>query len=263
MNILDFKKMKDKKQKISMVTCYDYWSANILNDTSIDSILVGDSLSMIVYGHDSTIHATEEMMSAHTQAVSKGAPNKFVISDMPFLSVRKDLSFAMNTVEKLVRAGAKALKIEGVTGHEKIIKHIVESGIPVMGHLGLTPQSILKLGGFKVQGKNDAAELELIEQAKKFEKLGCFSIVIECVPESVASNITKTINIPTIGIGAGSSVDGQVLVLQDLLGINSNYFNPRFVRTYLDGNQQIKTAIEKFHIDIREKAFPQKEESYQ
>jgi len=263
MNILDFQKMKRQGQKISMITCYDHWSASILNETKIDSILVGDSLGMVVYGHPSTLYTTPEMMIAHTQAVSRGAPDKFIITDMPFLSVRKGLLNAMNVVEQIVRAGAKAVKIEGLAGHEDIIKHIIESEVPVVGHLGLTPQSILRIGGHKVQGKGDESANHLLEQAMMFQELGCFCLVLECIPEQLATKITEQLTIPTIGIGAGVGVDGQVLVLQDLLGVNSNYFNPRFVRSYMNAHKDIMVAVDSFDSDIKMRAFPSQQETYQ
>ncbi|MBN2617715.1 MAG: 3-methyl-2-oxobutanoate hydroxymethyltransferase, partial [Spirochaetales bacterium] len=185
MNINDFKKYKTDNQKISMITCYDYWSASIIEESDIDTILVGDSVAMISHGCTSTLPATIELMEMHTQWVRRGAPNKFIIADMPFLSHRKSLDSVLDSAGKLMAAGANAIKIEGVRGHQENIKYIVESGIPVIGHLGLTPQSFNSFGGFKLQSKTEEATLQLIEDAKLLEELGCFSIVLECVPDSV------------------------------------------------------------------------------
>jgi len=199
--VLDFIQMKKEKQKISMVTAYDHWTAKIVNRTNVDCALVGDSLAMVMHGFPSTLQATIEMMALHTAAVVRGAPSKFIISDMPFLTYRKDIKMAMDAVEKLMQAGAQALKLEGVQGHQEIVKNIVQSGVPVMGHLGLTPQSVHQFGGFRVQAREtDEAKL-LVEQALELEGLGCFSIVLECVPGHLAEEVTKKLHIPTIGIG--------------------------------------------------------------
>ncbi len=261
MTIIDFRKMKTEKRKISMVTAYDYWTAQIVSQSNIDCLLVGDSAAMVMHGFPSTLQATTEMMVFHTKAVARGAPNKFIVADMPFLTFRKGLQPAMICVEKLMGAGAHAVKLEGVYGHEDVIKHIVESGVPVMGHLGLTPQSIFKFGGFKVQGKNDQAAKDILNQAKALQELGCFSVVLECVPGDLAEKITGSSNIPTIGIGAGIHVDGQVLVLQDLLGSNSE-FKPKFLRRFAETNEIIKSAVNNFDREVKDLKFPSLEESY-
>jgi 3-methyl-2-oxobutanoate hydroxymethyltransferase len=261
MTILDFKKAKLESKKISMVTCYDHWSAQIIAKTAIDCVLVGDSLAMVVHGHPSTLQATTEMMALHTAAVSRGAPKKFLVADMPFLTFRKGIGPAMDCVEKLMQAGAHAVKLEGVDGHEDVVRQIVESGVPVMGHLGLTPQSIHKFGGFKVQGKDDSTALDIIRQAKQLEELGCFSMVLECIPAPVAKHITETLNIPTIGIGAGLSVDGQVLVLQDLLGMNDS-FMPKFLKHYLKGHEVLAHALNKYDEEVKSLKFPTEAQSY-
>jgi 3-methyl-2-oxobutanoate hydroxymethyltransferase len=213
MNVFGFQKMKAEGRKISMTTCYDYWSARILGQTPIDALIVGDSAAMVMHGHDSTLPATVDMLAIHTQAVARGAPDKFIIADMPFLSFRKGLEPAMDCVQQLVQAGATAVKLEGVRGHDDIAKHIVQSGVPVMGHVGLTPQSVNSFGGFKVQGVGADAAGDLIEAAQRLEAVGCFSLVLEAVPMSTAKQITENVGIPTIGIGAGPHCDGQVLVL--------------------------------------------------
>jgi 3-methyl-2-oxobutanoate hydroxymethyltransferase len=259
--VLDFEKMKREKQKISMVTCYDAWTAKILNKTAVDCVLVGDSLAMVMHGFSSTLNATTEMIALHTAAVVRGAPAKFVIADMPFLSFRKGLAAAMDSVEKLMQAGAHAVKIEGVHGHGEIIKHVVESGVPVMAHIGLTPQSIHQLGGFRVQGRDDFVARDLIAQAQELEELGCFAIVLECVPRDLAREITAAIKVPTIGIGAGSEVDGQVLVLQDLLGGNSE-FKPKFLKQFMNAAESIETAVNAYDREVKKGEFPTEKESY-
>ncbi len=261
MNVLDFKKMKNEDKPISMITCYDSWSASIIEESEIDCILVGDSLAMMMHGNDSTIPANPDLMALHTAAVRKGAPTSFIIGDMPFLSFRKGLVPAMETVEKLMLAGANSVKLEGLRGNEEIIKHIVQSGVPVMGHIGLTPQSVHQLGGYKVQGKDDEKAKQLIEDALALEEAGCFSIVLECVPASIGSIISEKLTIPTIGIGAGNGCDGQVLVIQDMLGLN-NKFQPKFVRTYMDGFDAIKNAFNEYDSDVKDKSFPSKKESF-
>ena len=262
MNVFDFSKYKLKKRKISMITCYDHYSAKIIAATDIDCILVGDSAAMVMHGCESTIGATVDMIASHVEAVSKGAPGKFIVADMPFLTVRKDKKHAMKCVETIVRAGANAVKIEGVAGHEKIISHIIGSGVPVMGHLGLTPQSVNGLGGYKVQGVSDEAKDAIMRDAEKLEKLGAFAVVLECVPAGLAGIISKKMNIAVIGIGAGPDIDGQVLVLQDMLGLTGD-FKPKFLRKYLDGAAIFKTAIENYHKDVVSGSFPDDRESYE
>lgn len=244
-----------------MVTVYDYTTAKIVNETMVNTILVGDSVAMVMHGFESTISATVDMMVTHTSAVKRGAPDKFIVGDMPFLSYRKGLSFAMETVEKLMQAGANAIKLEGVRGHEEIIKHIIQSGVPVIGHLGLTPQSIHSLSGYKVQGKDPNSYDQILEDSKKLEELGASAVVLECVPECLGDEVTKLLKIPTIGIGAGKHVDGQVLVMQDLLGMNEDFY-PKFVRKYMDGFDQTVDALNHYHLDVLNSEFPSQRESY-
>jgi 3-methyl-2-oxobutanoate hydroxymethyltransferase len=261
MNIQDFATKKQHGVPISMVTCYDAWSAALIADTDIDCVLVGDSLAMVVYGHETTLPADMDTMAAHTAAVRRGAPGKFLIGDMPFLSYRRSLESAVDNAGKLMRAGAQAIKLEGAEGNTDLVRHLVESGVPVMGHLGLTPQSVHRLGGFKVQARDETAAVRLVEHARELEEAGCFALVLEAVPASVAAAVTEALEIPTIGIGAGSKVDGQVLVLQDLLGVNTA-FRPKFVRTWLDGSTLIRDALQNYHKDVVERTFPNGEESY-
>ena len=259
MNIYDFQSMKENNKKISMVTCYDYWSAYIISQSQVDCILIGDSLSMVMYGHLTTLSATVAVMAQHIQAVAKGAPNKFLVGDMPFCSYRKDLTTSMTAIEKLMQSGANAVKLEGADGNLKLIHHIVKSGVPVIGHLGLTPQSINTIGGFKVQGKNQLAADKLKKDAEALEDAGCFALVLECVPSSLAKEITNSVAVSTIGIGAGPHTSGQVLVLQDLLGMN-NQFKPKYLKKFLNGFELVKEALNDFNQEVKTLTFPDVEE---
>ncbi len=261
MNILDFKKMKQAKEIISVVTCYDYWSARLISETDINCILVGDSTAMVMHGHETTIPATTEMMVFHTVAVKRGAGKKFIVADIPFLAHRKGLNEAMDCVQRLMQAGADAVKLEGVAGNESLIEHLTTSGVPVMGHIGLTPQSVHQLGGYRVQGKDEEAANQLMAAAKTLENVGCFATVLECVPAALAKTITQQAHMITIGIGAGNDTDGQVLVLHDLLGLNSD-FKPKFVRTFMDGGELIKSALNNYHREVQCRDFPSTAESF-
>lgn len=261
MKIHDFLLKKQNDQKISMVTCYDYSFARILADSEIDCLLVGDSLAMVMHGHPTTLGATVNLMALHTAAVVRGASNKFIVGDLPFLSYRKDLSTNMSTIGKIMKAGAHAVKLEGAKGNLELIRHTVDSGVPVMGHLGLTPQSVHQLGGFKVQGRGQKEHNEIFEEALALEKAGCFAVVLECVPSPLAKEISEGLKIPTIGIGAGVHCDGQVLVLQDMLGMNKE-FHPKFLRTYFNGFEALKEAFNQYHRDVVTESFPSEKESY-
>ena len=261
MNVLDFQKMKDEGRKISMVTCYDYSSARAVAESSIDCILVGDSVAMTMHGFSNTLSATTPMMALHTAAVARGALSKFIVADLPFLSYRKGLKEAMDAVHELMSAGAHAVKLEGVRGHAEIIRHIVESGVPVMGHLGLTPQSVHGLGGMKIQARTNAAVKILAAEARELEDAGCFALVLECVPAEAARQVTKLLKIPTIGIGAGSGVSGQVLVYQDMIGLNPG-FKPKFLRTYANAFDIIQAALNAYDHDVKSGSFPNDSESY-
>ena len=261
MNIHDFHRWKLASKKISMVTCYDYWSAQLLNDTEMDALLVGDSLAMVMHGFNSTVHATVPMMATHIAAVRRGAPDKFIVGDMPFLAARRERNEVLDAVCKLIQAGCNAIKIEGAAGQLDTIAHVVESGVPVMGHLGLTPQSVEGLGGHKVQGRSESAAQEICHDAMALQQAGCFGMVLECVPQNLGRQITRSLDIPTIGIGAGVHTDGQVLVLQDMLGMQPN-FKPKFLRHYLDGHMQLGNAVNAFHNDVRTSAFPSCDEVY-
>ncbi len=261
MNVLDIRACKARGEKIVMLTCYDYTSARIVQDSDVDVILVGDSAAMVMHGYGTTIPADIEMMCRHIESVSRGTENKFIVGDMPFLSFRQSLTDNMRAVASVMKAGAHAVKLEGIEGNTETIAHIVKSGVPVMGHLGLTPQSVNQLGGYRVQGRGDDAAKKLREDAIACEQAGCFAVVLECVPDELAAEITALLTIPTIGIGAGPRTDGQVLVMQDLLGLSSD-FKPKFVRKYLDGRQLWQDAFNAYANDVKNGSFPADDESY-
>ncbi len=263
MKIQDFSNYKLQNRKISMVTCYDYTSARLLQKSKIDCVLVVDSAAMVMGGHNSTLPATVEMMSMLTSWVARGLAGgtQFIVGDLPFLSYRTSLSENMNAVGSLMRSGAHAIKLEGAKGNLELISHITDSGVPVMGHLGLTPQSVHQLGGYRVQGQADAAKELLMSEALALEAAGCFSLVLECIPTQLAQDISQALSIPTIGIGAGVHCDGQVLVWQDMLGLNQD-FKPKFVKNYTQlGTLAIK-ALNQFDLQVKNKKFPTAKESY-
>jgi 3-methyl-2-oxobutanoate hydroxymethyltransferase len=257
----DFLRAKIEGRKLSMVTCYDYTFASLLSKSIIDGILVGDSAAMVMHGYPSTLSASVELMRLHTEAVVRGADGKFIVADMPFLSFRKGLPAALDSAYVLMKAGAHAVKLEGVDGHEDVIQRMVTSGIPVMGHLGLQPQSVHAYGGFRVQGRSDDSARDIARQATTLEELGAFAIVLECVPAHLAQEITTGLRIPTIGIGAGAGCDGQILVIQDLLGMTTN-FRPKFARPFLDGARSVLDALAAFDGAVKAGTFPTSEESY-
>jgi 3-methyl-2-oxobutanoate hydroxymethyltransferase len=261
MNVLDFQACKVRKEKIVMLTCYDYTSARIVQDSDIDVILVGDSAAMVMHGHGTTIPADVEMMCRHIESVARGTKDKFIVGDMPFLSFRQSLTDNMRAVASVMKAGAHAVKLEGIEGNADTIAHAVKSGVPVMGHLGLTPQSVNQLGGYRVQGRGDRAAETLRQEAIACQEAGCFSLVLECVPEELAAEITASLDIPTIGIGAGARTDGQVLVMQDLLGLSTD-FKPKFVRHYLDGRRLLRDAFNAYTRDVKAGQFPAADESF-
>lgn len=260
MTIHDFPLRKRRGQAVSMLTCYDATFARLVSRTDIDCILVGDSCAMTIYGEETTLNTTVQMIAAHTRAVRKGAPDAFIVADMPFLCTRKTRADAVTAAGELLIAGAQAVKIEGIRGNEDIVSHLVESGIPVMGHLGLTPQFYHLLGGWKVQGRSDTDAQRIAEDAEHFYKAGAFALVLECVPELLASRICSRLPISVIGIGAGRNLDGQVLVLQDVLGLTEK--PPSFVRTFLDGHALVMDALNQFHNEIQSGSFPGIKEIY-
>lgn len=261
MKIQDFKRKKQEQDKICMITCYDYPSACIVADSNVDCVLVGDSVAMAVHGHETTIMATIDMMTLHTRAVARGLKKQFLITDLPFLSHKISLPHTVDHVKELLQAGAHAVKIEGGDRDTcATINYLVSAGIAVVGHIGLTPQSIHQLGGYKIQGKNKEQADLLLQQAMDLEQAGCFALVIECVPQDVAELITRSLKIPTIGIGAGVHTDGQVLVWHDLLGLNS--FNPKFVKKYLSGSDVLRNAIDQYANEVHEMSFPLAEHTF-
>ncbi len=258
-SILEFARARREQKPIVLVTAYDALMARAVAESEADAILVGDSVAMVVHGLPSTVHATLEMMCLHTAAVRRGAPDIVVIADMPFLSNRRGLVAATQAAGVLMQAGATAVKLEGVSGHEDVIAHLVGSGIPVMGHLGLTPQSVNQLGGYHLQGRSIDEAARLQAEAKRLEELGAFSLVLECVPSALAAEVSAALTVPTIGIGAGGGTSGQVLVLTDLLGLDAK-FRPRFARRYLDGHGEVLKALNAYARDVRSAKFPAREE---
>jgi 3-methyl-2-oxobutanoate hydroxymethyltransferase len=263
MNILELRDWKKQNRKITMVTCYDTWSAKILAETGIDIVLIGDSAAMVMHGHEDTIPASIDLLVPHVAAVRRGAAKKFLVADLPFLSFRSDLKTNIEAVLRLMQAGAQAVKLESYDeDNHRLIRHLVDSGIPVMGHLGLTPQFVNAFGGFKVQGRGEEQKRKILAQARGLEEAGCFSMVLECVPRDLAAEITSTVSHHTIGIGAGAGCDGQVLVLHDLLGFSTG-FKPKFVRNYLNGAELIRQAVEAYREDVQGGRFPTEKETYE
>jgi len=260
-SIVEFQKHKQQGIPISMVTCYDYWSACIIGETGVDAVLVGDSAAMVMHGHATTINADVEMMAFHLAAVRRGLADKLLVADFPFLAHKRGMEFAMDAVDRFMKLGANAVKIEGAGTTAQLIRHITESGVPVMGHVGLTPQSVHALGGFTLQGSSETSALRILDEARQLEDAGCFSIVLEKVPAELARKVTDSLSIPTIGIGAGEHTSGQILVLHDMLGFTKN-FKPKFLRKYLDGFQMVKDSLSKFDSDVKSKMFPSEAESY-
>ncbi|KTD07440.1 3-methyl-2-oxobutanoate hydroxymethyltransferase [Legionella jamestowniensis] len=262
MKIHDFKRKKQQQSKISMITCYDYPSARIVAESHIDCVLVGDSVAMAVHGYDTTVMATMEMMTLHTKAVARGLGQQFLISDLPFLGHRASKAETIHNVRQLLQAGAHAIKIEGAdVDTRETIAYLINAGVPVIGHIGLTPQSIHQLGGYKVQGKEEGQALALIEQAIQLEACGCFGVVIECVPQQLATTITQRLSIPTIGIGAGVGTDGQVLVWHDLLGLQTE-FKPRFLKQYAQTKELMLAAINNYAQQVQQLQFPADEHAF-
>lgn len=260
--VLTFKNAKQENKKLTMLTAYDYSIAKLVDETGINSILVGDSLGMVMLGYEDTLSVTMEDMIHHTKAVARGSKNALIIADMPFMSYQTSVYDAVVNAGRLIKEGrAHAVKLEGGEELCKQIKAIVDSSIPVMAHLGLTPQSINAFGGFKVQGKDMDAAKKIIDAAKAVEQAGAFAVTLECIPEKLAEIITKSISIPTIGIGAGSACDGQVLVYQDMLGMFSN-FTPKFVKRYANIGDQMKEAFLSYQEDVKNGIFPSPEHNF-
>ncbi|WP_198471401.1 3-methyl-2-oxobutanoate hydroxymethyltransferase [Acetomicrobium sp. S15 = DSM 107314] len=254
--IQQLQKMKAEKEKISMITAYDYPTARFVDKAGIEIILVGDSLAMTVMGLDSTVPVTMEEMIHHTKAVVRGVENSMVIGDLPFGSYNQSKEQAIANATRLMKeGGCDAVKLEGGVEMAEITKAIVNAGIPVMGHIGLTPQTISKLGGFKVQGKGAQEAEKLLKSALTLQEAGIFSIVLECVPEEVGRLITEKLSIPTIGIGGGRYCDGQVLVFHDTLGLFEKFL-PKFVKRYRNLGEEIVKALEEYKQEVKEEKFP-------
>ncbi|NPU82935.1 MAG: 3-methyl-2-oxobutanoate hydroxymethyltransferase [Syntrophaceae bacterium] len=254
--------MKKKGEKITMITAYDYPTGAIVDEAGIDLILVGDSLGMVVLGYDSTLPVTMDVMIHHTKAVSRAVSRALVIGDMPFMSYQASADEAVRNAGRFLQeAGAQAVKLEGGREVAEVTRRIAAAGIPVMAHLGLTPQAVHQLGGYKVQGKGSEAANRILEDAKILEEAGAFSVVLECIPVELGRVISETLSIPTIGIGGGVHCDGQVLVLHDLLGMFER-FTPKFVKKYANINTQMKEAVEKYIVEVRQGEFPGPEHSF-
>lgn len=262
MSVLDFGRKRARGEKISMVTCYDWSFARLLNETAIDAILVGDSAAMVIHGHKGTPSMPLDAMVYHVASVVRGAPDKWVVADLPFGWAHRSADAFMDAVGQLVGAGAGAVKIEGVGLQNENILRAMDAGIPVMGHIGLTPQHVHRLGGYRVQGREEAQREALVEQARALEDLGCFACVLECVVPSVTAALRGALSrMPLIGIGAGGGVDGQILVLHDLLGLGQGKA-PRFVRAFADLGKATGEAISAYVEAVRDGSFPGREETY-
>ena len=257
-----FKESKKNGEKLTMLTAYDYTTAKLLDESGVDSILVGDSLGMVVLGYDDTLSVTMEDMIHHSAAVARGAKNALVITDMPFMSYQTSVYDAVVNAGRLVKEGkAQAVKLEGGIEFCEHIKAIVKASIPVCAHIGLTPQSINAFGGFKVQGKGKEEAQRLLDEARAVEEAGAFAIVLECVPAKLAKKISESISIPTIGIGAGAGCDGQVLVYQDMLAMYSD-FKPKFVKQYAQIGSVMKEAFRQYIDEVKSGAFPSEEHTF-
>lgn len=260
--VSDFKKYKANGDKITMLTAYDYSTAKIVDESGIDSILVGDSLGMTMLGYGDTLPVTMDDIIHHTRAVVRGVSRCFVVADMPFMSYHISDEQAVENAGRLIKeTGAAAVKLEGGVDVASRIRAIIRAQIPVMGHIGLTPQSVNALGGFKVQGKDINIARNLIRDAKLLEEIGCFSIVIEAVPSDLAGLITEQIEIATIGIGAGAGCDGQVLVIQDMLGMYTD-FAPKFVKKYADLKKTMSRSLQEFSREVKSSHFPGPEHGF-
>ncbi|CEK37485.1 3-methyl-2-oxobutanoate hydroxymethyltransferase [Paraclostridium sordellii] len=259
---ITFKDSKKNKQKLTMLTAYDYSTAKLIDSCGINGILVGDSLGMVCLGYEDTLSVTMEDMIHHTKAVAKGAKNSLIVADMPFMSYQTSVYDAVYNAGRLIKEGrSQAIKLEGGVEVFEQIQAIVKASIPVMGHVGLTPQSVNAFGGFKVQGKDEVAAKKLIEDAIAVEKAGAFSVVLEGVPSKLAKIVTEKLSIPTIGIGAGIDCDGQILVYQDMLGMFSD-FTPKFVKKYESLGDKMKSAFETYIDEVENGYFPSQKHSF-
>jgi 3-methyl-2-oxobutanoate hydroxymethyltransferase len=260
--IIDIKEMKQKQEKIPMLTAYDYATAKMIDEAGVPLMLVGDSLGMVMLGYESTIPVTMEEMIHHTKAVVRGAKKALIIGDMPFMTYHISMSDALHNAARFIQeGGAQAVKLEGGEVVAEKVRRLVDCGIPVMGHIGLTPQSIHQLGGFKVRGKAEEEARKLVNDARTLEEAGTFAIVLECTPAPLSKLITQKLAIPTIGIGAGPDCDGQVQVISDLLGLY-NEFVPKHAKQYARLAGEIKTAVSSYISEVKSLSFPTMEHSY-
>ncbi|MDF2606419.1 MAG: panB [Bacillales bacterium] len=260
--VSDFKNMKHNNEPIVMVTAYDFPSAKLAEQANVDIILVGDSLGMVVLGYESTIAVTVDDMIHHTKAARRGASNTFIVTDMPFMSYHISTSDALINAKRIMQEGnANAVKVEGADDVIDIIKKLTSAGVPVIAHLGLTPQSVGVLGGYKVQGKDHQAAKKLVEDAHKVQEAGAIALVLECVPHQIGKLVTESVSIPTIGIGAGVDTSGQVLVFHDLIGFGVDRV-PKFVKQYTNVQSSIVVAIEEYTNEVRNRNFPNEKHSF-
>jgi 3-methyl-2-oxobutanoate hydroxymethyltransferase len=261
-SITEIKEMKQKGEKIAMLTAYDYATAKLIDEAGIPLILVGDSLGMVILGYESTIPVTMDEMIHHTKAVVRGTTRALIVGDMPFMTYQVSVDDALRNAARFIQeGGAQTVKLEGGENMAETVKRVVSSGIPVMGHIGLTPQSIHQLGGFKVMGKTPEAAVRLINDAKALDEAGVFAIVLECVPEPLSKLITEKVSVPTIGIGAGKYCDGQVQVISDLLGLYTD-FVPKHAKQYARLFELIKSATADYIAEVQSGAFPTEKQSY-
>ena len=258
-----FQRLKDSNEKIAMLTAYDYSTAQVLDKAEIDGILVGDSLAMVALGYENTYNITIDEMLIFVKAVSRGAKNSFIVGDMPFMSYNLSVEQGLENASKMIKAGANGIKLEGCNEHIlTLIRRCVESGIPVLGHLGFTPQLMNTIGGHKIQGKT-ADNIEIIlESAKKLEEAGCFGIVLELMPAESAKYITENLKIPTIGIGGGKYCSGQIVVTDDILGKFTD-FTPKFIKKYANLSETMLSGVENYKKDVKEGLFPTEKESFE
>ncbi|NGZ74275.1 3-methyl-2-oxobutanoate hydroxymethyltransferase [Saccharibacillus alkalitolerans] len=257
LNVVKISKMKQQQDRLTMITAYDYPSAKLAEEAGVDLILVGDSLGNVVLGYDSTIPVTLDDMVYHSRATARGAQNTFIVADMPFMTYHGSIDETLKGVRRLMQEGhAHAVKMEGGLEIVPAVKAIVQSGVPVLGHIGLTPQSVNTIGGYRVQGKDAEDAKRLMNEAKALEQAGAFAVVLELVAEETAAAITRELSIPTIGIGAGRQCDGQVLVFHDVVKYASPYMEKRFVKTFADVGSQIREGIEAYVNEVKNGAFP-------
>lgn len=255
-------KQKSEHDRIAMLTAYDYSTAKLIDQSGADIILVGDSLGMVMLGYEDTLPVTMEDMIHHTAAVSRGAENTLIVSDMPFMSYQTSVYDAVKNAGRLIKEGhANAVKLEGGLEFAPHIKAITDASIPVMGHIGMTPQSVNKFGGFRVQGRDEETAEKIIKDARAVQNAGAFAVVLECVPDRLAAYITEILDIPAIGIGAGNGCDGQVLVYHDMLGMFSD-FTPKFAKKYAEIGKQMKEAFSSYIDEVKSGVFPDKEHSF-